>query len=223
MPPLEESLKLYKELGPAGRRGVAYALWGLGTAASYQGNSARSKALTEESLALFRELGDKFGITESLNTLGDIALTDGDYEQARILWEESLALKRERGDKDGIAFSLAQLGNIAFLEGDFERATPLYEEAASLVNRSSRVKLASRPASVVRSPIWMLGCTATTLMDRPDADEKSSVAPQAWTVTRMRRAAAASLRSCLRQKAARAALPNATRNVTPCSPTRIAV
>ena len=157
LPSLEESLKLYKELGVDGRQGVAYALWGLGTVAAYQGNSAKSRTLTEDGLALFRELGDKFGITECLNTLGDIALTEGDYEQAKILWEESLALKRERGDKDGIAFSLAQLGNIAFLEGDFQRATPLYEEAATLFREVGNKFFASAAFYSLGETAWAQG------------------------------------------------------------------
>ena len=155
--PLQESLQLYKELGEAGKRGMAYSIWGLGTAASYKGESVRSKALTQESLALFREVGDKFGITEALNTLGDIALTEGDYDQARILWEESLVLKRERGDKDGIAFSLAQLGNIAFLEGDFERATPLYEEAATLFREVGNKFFASAAFYSLGETAWAQG------------------------------------------------------------------
>ena len=157
LPSLEESLKLYKELGPEGRQGMAYALWGLGTAATYQGNTTRAKALSEESLTIFRELGDKFGITESLNTLGDIALTEGDYEQARKLWEDSLSLKRERGDKDGIAFSLAQLGNIAFLEGDFKRATPLYEEAATLFREVGNKLFASAAFYSLGETAWAQG------------------------------------------------------------------
>ena len=157
LPCLEESLKLYKELGVEGRQGVAYALWGLGTVASYQGNSAKSKSLIEESLGLFRELGDKFGVTECLNTLGDIALTEGDYEQAKTLWEESLALKRERGDKDGIAFSLAQLGNIAFLEGNFQQAAPLYQEAANLFREVGNKFFASAAFYSLGETAWAQG------------------------------------------------------------------
>ncbi|MCI0553195.1 MAG: tetratricopeptide repeat protein [Anaerolineae bacterium] len=169
LPLLEESLKLYKELGPAGRQGMAYSLWGLGTVATYQGNTAKAKALSEESLALFRELGDKFGTTEALNTLGDIALTEGDYEQARKLWEESLAIKRERGDKDGIAFSLAQLGNIAFLEGDYKRATPFYEEASILFREVGNQSFAS-------AAFYSLGETAWAQGDYEHAAKKYEVA-----------------------------------------------
>ncbi|HET9909356.1 MAG TPA: tetratricopeptide repeat protein, partial [Anaerolineales bacterium] len=155
--PLQESQKLYEELGADGKQGKAYAIWGLGTTASYKGNNDKAKALTEESLALFRELGDKFGITECLNTLGDIALTQGDYEQAKLLWQESLVLKRERGDKDGIAFSLAQLGNIAFLEGEFERATPLYEEAATLFRQVGNKFFASAAFYSLGETAWAQG------------------------------------------------------------------
>jgi predicted ATPase/class 3 adenylate cyclase/TolA-binding protein len=130
--PLEESLALYRELGPLGKPGMAYVIWALSMVASQQGNNDQAKALTNESLAQFQEMGDAFGITECLNMLGGIALEEGDYEQAKAITEENLALKRERGDKDGIAMSLSALGSMAFLEGDYERAKILYEESSAL-------------------------------------------------------------------------------------------
>ncbi|HLE26902.1 MAG TPA: tetratricopeptide repeat protein [Anaerolineales bacterium] len=122
----EKSVALFRELGPAGKRGLAYALLNLGT---IDQDLDRAKALAEESLSLFREVGDQLGIAESLNTLGGIAWGKGDFPRARVIWEERLALCRELGDKDGIAHSLTELGDVTFRQGDYQQATTLYEDS----------------------------------------------------------------------------------------------
>jgi hypothetical protein len=71
--------------------------------------------LHEESLALFRELGDKRSIAISLNNLGTVAQEQEDYDTARTSFKESLALCREVGDKVGIISSLAGLGGLAVI------------------------------------------------------------------------------------------------------------
>jgi hypothetical protein len=60
---LEESLKLFQELGLAGKHGMAYALLRLGPS-TYKSNQAES--MLEQSLALFREVGDTFGAAECI-------------------------------------------------------------------------------------------------------------------------------------------------------------
>jgi tetratricopeptide (TPR) repeat protein len=122
----EQSLKLHEELGPSGRQGVAHALWNLAQGASYHEDFERSRELTERSLLLFREAGDKFGVAQCLDHLGSYALIRGDFVQSKQIWEEDLALRREIGDKDGIAWSLSLLGNLALWQGDFEEAMALY-------------------------------------------------------------------------------------------------
>ena len=120
----EESLALFRGLGPAGKRGIAYALWNL---AGVTSDNSQGKALVEESLALFREVGDKFGMAQCIMHLGGFLFIEGDYEQARARGEEDLALRREIGDKDGIANALASLGDVAVRQGDYQQAITRYE------------------------------------------------------------------------------------------------
>ena len=121
----EESLKLFQELGPAGKQGKAYALFGLaGWNEAIQGELLREKSLT-----LFREVGDKFGAAECLMRIAHLTRVKGDYERARAIGEESLALRKEIGDKDGIAVAHMHLGNTALREGDYQLARELYEES----------------------------------------------------------------------------------------------
>jgi predicted ATPase/DNA-binding SARP family transcriptional activator len=123
---LEESLALFQQLGPMGKRGMAYALMGLGGLPS---ENNQEGSLLEQSLTLFRELGDKFGAAECLGHLSGNAQKDGDYKQAVIFAEQQLALRREMGDQDGIASELGTLGALAFGQGDYQRANTLLEES----------------------------------------------------------------------------------------------
>lgn len=127
---LQESLPLFQALGKAGKQGSAYALLRLGLLPS---NGDKMKDIIEQSLALFRETGDKFGMAECLTQLAANALKDDNYEQAAAFVEEQLTLSRELGDQDGIATALWNMGDLAFFgQGDYRRATALIEESLSL-------------------------------------------------------------------------------------------
>jgi non-specific serine/threonine protein kinase len=128
---LEEVLaKSGTSVMPAALR--AHALYGTGNLARMQGDFARAVVLLEESLAIYRDLGDKGRIAQSLDLLGFVASNQGDYARAVALHEESLALDRELGDKSGIASSLNGLGIVASNQGDYARAVALHEESLAI-------------------------------------------------------------------------------------------
>ena len=77
------------------------------------GNSSEPKTLFEESVELFREAGDRWGVAESLNNLALTAEMQGEIGRATALNEESLRVRRELGDKRGIVMSLNNLGSEA--------------------------------------------------------------------------------------------------------------
>lgn len=110
----------------------AKALTGAGTLAFRQGNYVRATALAEESLTLWRELGDRSSTATMLNNLGIVAAQQGDYARATALFEENLALKRELCDRSSIAAVLNNLGLLAWEQGDYARATALHEESLAL-------------------------------------------------------------------------------------------
>jgi predicted ATPase/DNA-binding SARP family transcriptional activator len=120
---LKESLALFRELGPEGKQGMAYALLRL---ASEPSAGEQAKSMLEQSLTLFREIGDKFGTAETLMQLSGAAQKD-DYKQAVLFAEEKLALSREIGDQDGIAAALGGLADLALSQDDYTRAIPLFE------------------------------------------------------------------------------------------------
>jgi predicted ATPase/class 3 adenylate cyclase len=100
-----------------------------------QSDYARGSVLAEESLALFRGLGDKRGIALALNRLGIAAWRHADYPSARALMEEDLALYRELENPDRIAWSLFGLGLLHIKLGDYGRAEALLEESLALFRR----------------------------------------------------------------------------------------
>ncbi len=110
----------------------AEALRVLGAILTWLGNFERGVALKEESLAIYRDLGDKSGIAFILNWLGIDAWFQGDDGRARSLGEEALALQREIGDKSGITETLENLGAIAQRDGDYLKMAEYTEEAYAL-------------------------------------------------------------------------------------------
>jgi predicted ATPase/class 3 adenylate cyclase len=123
-------------LGKAGAeertRERAYVLNAAGVLANLQGDYPAARALHEQSVAIRRVVGDRFGMAGSLGNLGIVALNQGDYPAARALYEESLAIVRELGDRSGIAKSLCNLGNVAQEQGDYPAARTLHEESLAI-------------------------------------------------------------------------------------------
>jgi predicted ATPase/DNA-binding CsgD family transcriptional regulator len=77
--------------------------------ALYHDEHERRVTLCEESLKLYRELGDKRGIASALNELGRVARSKGNRARAQTLFTESLELYREVADKQGCAEALIYL------------------------------------------------------------------------------------------------------------------
>jgi hypothetical protein len=77
----------------------AKALTVAGALASMQGDFDQAEARCEESLALFRALGDLRGTATSLWILSYVAMERSDYAAAHAQGEEAVALFREVGDR----------------------------------------------------------------------------------------------------------------------------
>jgi predicted ATPase/class 3 adenylate cyclase len=122
---LERALAASKKVVAAVR---VEAIFGAGFLALVQGDDARAEALLEESLALFRNIGDKAGMAKSLRILGSLAGERNGYTLARALLEESLTLYRELEDQNGMAYTREDLGQLLTSQGDYARARSLLEE-----------------------------------------------------------------------------------------------
>ncbi len=110
----------------------ARALRGAGRLAHAQGDYSAARALRQEALEIWKELGDREGIVLSLSALGTIAQVEGDYSAAQALFKEALAIRRELGDRLGITRSLVSLGHSAVEQGDYAGARVLLEESLAI-------------------------------------------------------------------------------------------
>lgn len=123
----EESLALQAKVSDS--RLVAFSLWSLAFHTRY----FNPLSYLQQSLALFREIGDKWGIGQVLERLGVIMLFSHKYELARPMLEESLELTRSIGNKLGTAMVLNGLGYLANFQANYHQAIPLLEESLALL------------------------------------------------------------------------------------------
>jgi predicted ATPase/DNA-binding SARP family transcriptional activator len=110
----------------------ARALHAASSLATRQGDYDRAAELSEQSLALWEELGDVSGTARSLLSLGTVAAEQGDQERAISLSERAAELYRESGDRRGHALAVSNLGGIALERGEYAKAASLSEQAYGL-------------------------------------------------------------------------------------------
>ncbi len=111
---------------------LAKALRGLGGIAWAQGDYALARSAQEESLSLYREIGNLRGVAASLNNLAVIAIEQADLSSARSLFEQSLALRRTLADQRDVASSLNNLAVVAREQGDYPSASTFLEESLAI-------------------------------------------------------------------------------------------
>lgn len=112
--------------------GLGDALHTLGHAQGDATGLESARPAWDESLRLFRRIGDGWSQAQLLKDLGLIACRSGDHSAAAELYEESLVLLREIGDKYHLADTLMRLGELALFTGESARAVERFLEALSI-------------------------------------------------------------------------------------------
>jgi tetratricopeptide (TPR) repeat protein len=126
---------------------VGWTLNHLGHAAQLRGNYQRAAELHQESLAIFRTVGDRnYGLLWVYHGLGETALGLGRLDEAARWLAQGLALSQSLGDQASIAWCLAGLGSAAALDEQPERAARLWGAAERL-----RQAIGCRPAPAARA------------------------------------------------------------------------
>jgi predicted ATPase/transcriptional regulator with XRE-family HTH domain len=95
----------------------------------------QAEARLNESLALYRELGDTHGAAWVLNHLCHVAVAREEWEKALELVRESLGMFRSLGADWNIAWNLLNLADIYRLQGDPRRAAAHYDESLELFRK----------------------------------------------------------------------------------------
>jgi tetratricopeptide (TPR) repeat protein len=106
----------------------------------WEGDYEAAWAFFSESLSLRREMGDRWGIAQSIDNMAVVARKKGDYAAARALHEESLSIFREVGEWHGVAYALDNLGIGARKQGNYAAARAYLEESL-VIRRHMRDRL----------------------------------------------------------------------------------
>ena len=118
----------------------------LGDALNFREHYDKARKPLEQSLTLFRELGDASGEASVLTSLGMGFGSQGLHAQAIELWEAALAISRVAGDKLNTARTLNMLGGSLLSIGELQRSAGAYEQARAIY---TAVGWRSAAASVV--------------------------------------------------------------------------
>ena len=110
----------------------AEALYAAGELAFGQGDLARAARHFEESLVLYRSLGDDLGVAAVLAELGQVVRSQGDHDRAAALSEEAVSLGRSLDDFRIVAIALGTLGRVERYRGNAASAIARYEESLNL-------------------------------------------------------------------------------------------
>ena len=126
-----ENLDLLRENNE--KRPIALTLYNLAIvehnlAGSQPGDYTKANEYLEESLLIFRQLGNNMNIAYCYILYGLIEVNLKNLEKARTLMNDGLSLMRKANYKFGIGNALFNLGNIELKLGNLEKAKSLIEE-----------------------------------------------------------------------------------------------
>lgn len=122
---LEQSLEIWRELGPEGKTGSTWTLIFLGDVALNHSNPDWARSLYEETVAFLRELGDLNFLAYSIRRLAQLLWQEGHYDDAIASLQESLKLNQDIIDPRGVIACLAGFAAVAVGRGQFPRAAQL--------------------------------------------------------------------------------------------------
>ncbi|HEX2907620.1 MAG TPA: tetratricopeptide repeat protein, partial [Phototrophicaceae bacterium] len=126
----QRALTIARNVGD--KRGLSWALNGLGVLAHWRQRHAEAIKYYEESLELAREIGDETRIGGALNNLGLVRKELGEYDEARQRLEESREIFRKLGNRAAITSPLTNLGDLFGKLGKHEKARQYYVEALAI-------------------------------------------------------------------------------------------
>jgi predicted ATPase/DNA-binding SARP family transcriptional activator len=150
---------------------------GTGFVQQTTGLTAAARASFELSLAGFRALGDRWGITLVLTVLGDLAVAEGDYESGYALAGESLRMAEELGAIPDVAESLCRRADAVVHLGRPADALPDYLAAADLSRRAGSDDTLAR-AYLGLGEVALLGDDLAEARTRLDA--ALAACPEGW-------------------------------------------
>jgi tetratricopeptide (TPR) repeat protein len=145
--------------------GLGQALNGLGDVARYQADPLSARQYFEESLALFREHGNKWSQAWAYSNLGYVECDLGNLERAATLHRQAIGLRLDLGDKAGLADSLEGFADLATARREAGRALRLFGAAEVL-----REQIGVKAAPVEVADLQSTHAAARAWLDSEQAD-----------------------------------------------------
>lgn len=157
----QRSLAIRRESGDTSGEGVVYVE--LGEIAAQRGQVDEAEAYFLRALAIARETQDRQSEGAVIYYLALVAEKRGDLDRAETLHRESLDIAVEVQSGPDIAVSLLVLGRF-LIEHDRDR-----EEGCRMLGEAEGLyhEMGMPDEKEARAEQWRLGCTASTLLDRP--------------------------------------------------------
>jgi tetratricopeptide (TPR) repeat protein len=94
-----------------------------------QGRLRNALDAFEMLLVIYRESGDKIGVSACLNNIANCQYYLGDFDGARAAFLESIAIAREIAKRAGMAYTLRELGGLSCHRGDYATGLAELEQA----------------------------------------------------------------------------------------------
>jgi tetratricopeptide (TPR) repeat protein len=121
----------------------AAALDGLGQLAAVQADYDAQRSCQQESLAIWRTLGDEARVATCLGDLGSAAHIRGEYAEALAMYAEALELANSAHDSQLMARCLSGLGRLALHQGDLAQATDYYTDSMAYFSQIGDLRRAT--------------------------------------------------------------------------------
>ena len=150
-------------------QGLAAAHNGLGILAWSQGDLAVARSSYEESLRLWRELGNEHQIAWVLSNLGLVSMDQQRFKEARGQFEQSLAIRRALGDTTGEALSLMNLGILARHEERYAESGALYADSLGLFRQLGDAGGEAKVLTNLVDVLYQQGDTETAVQMQEDS------------------------------------------------------
>jgi predicted ATPase/class 3 adenylate cyclase len=105
------------------------------------GEAVRARIRAEEALGIHRELGDPWGIANSMLMLGEAHSDASEWAAAQECFEESRRRFLELGDEHHVLLATRLLAWMHFEQGDFARARAVHEENLRLARATGNQRI----------------------------------------------------------------------------------
>jgi tetratricopeptide (TPR) repeat protein len=108
---------------------LALTLFRLGFTARLRRNFEQSRVFLEDSLHIFREVDDAFGLGRVYREMGSWFYSQGDYKQASMMYEQGQYYDKKLHFQHAVSSSFYGLGNVCRVQGEYDQAEDHFLES----------------------------------------------------------------------------------------------